>query len=84
MSQACGGGWCECDGRAVGEGDYWAGVGRQVQGRQTGLGNDREGFALLCLQSLHPGWVALLCGLPCACRSLHPSPVPASERLNYY
>ena len=52
MSQAFLVGVRECDGRAVGEGDYWAGVGR-CKG-DTDVGNTREGFALLCsaLQSL--------------------------------
>lgn len=80
--------WCECDGRAVGEGDYWAGV---WAGRCKGETWERRVRALLaagcCLQSLHPGWVALpepACNA-CACRSLHPSPVPvpASEKTNY-
>jgi hypothetical protein len=44
-------------GRAVGEGDYWAGVGRQVQGREAWATIRR---ALLCSRYIRDGCFASL------------------------
>lgn len=63
MSQASG--WCECDGRAVGEGDYWAGVGR-CKGESWATQQQRSGG--LCFAVAASGKVACLSRLPVGAR----------------